>query len=421
MNLTLRSIFLLKSIATGILMPVMSLMIVARGASLSVLPFVIGIYSLVVVLLEFPSGVFCDLFGRKKTFILSVGLMLFSFCFLLAGGLHVWVLFIAFAIQGAGRAFSSGSLDALVLQQSIQLGGDKAAARTSGELGVLESTGIALGSIGAGFLGSIGDTYSINLTVIILCYSVILFLTIFGVREDSVPDMGQSEDNQILKERQKGFTKKRHLKTGIRQFGKQMKCSLSFAGRSKEVRFLLIQGFFTGVALLAVETYWQPGLLCLMEQKVIWLFGLVSFLGFGFTAISSHLAPKLMAALSKKSSQIWWICLFGTKMLFYLGIMLMGCLVHPLFFICGYFFIYFVHGSGSIMENTLLTKSTPKEMLASVMSLFSLIFQSGALAASGLTSIILTKADLPVVWWSLGGLGFIGVCISFMILKRKRD
>ncbi len=32
MNLTLRSIFLLKSIATGILMPVMSLMIIARGA-----------------------------------------------------------------------------------------------------------------------------------------------------------------------------------------------------------------------------------------------------------------------------------------------------------------------------------------------------------------------------------------------------
>lgn len=71
------------------------------------------------------------------------------------------------------------------------------------------------------------------------------------------------------------------------------------------------------------------------------------------------------------------------------------------------------------MENTLLTKSTPKEMLASVMSLFSLIFQSGALAASGLTSIILAKADLPVVWWSLGGLGLIGVCISFMTLKKR--
>ena len=105
MNFTLRSIFLLKSIATGILMPVMSLMIMARGASLSVLPFVIGTYSLVVILLEFPSGVFCDLFGRKKTFVFSVSLMLFSFCFLLAGGSHVWVLFIAFAIQEPEELF----------------------------------------------------------------------------------------------------------------------------------------------------------------------------------------------------------------------------------------------------------------------------------------------------------------------------
>lgn len=208
MNFTLRSIFFLKSIATGILMPVMSL-------------------------------------------------MLFSFCFLLAGGPHVWVLFIAFAIQGAGRAFSSGSLDALVMQQSIQLGGDKAVARTSGDLGFLESTGIALGSIGAGFLGSIGDMYSVNLAVIVLCYSVILLLTIFGVKEDPVPDMDQSKENQSLKEQQNGFKKKEHLRPGIRQFGKQMKSSLSFAGRSKEVRFLLIQGFFTGVALLAAETLWK--------------------------------------------------------------------------------------------------------------------------------------------------------------------
>ena len=38
MNGTFRSIFLLKSISNGLLLPVMSLMIVARGASLSLLP-----------------------------------------------------------------------------------------------------------------------------------------------------------------------------------------------------------------------------------------------------------------------------------------------------------------------------------------------------------------------------------------------
>lgn len=400
MNGTFRSIFLLKSISNGLLLPVMSLMIVARGASLSLLPLVVGTYSVMVILLEFPSGVFCDLFGRKKTFLLSVSLMLLAFCVLLAGDSHVNVLFLAFAIQGAGRAFSSGSLDALVMERSLKKGGDVAAAKTSGELGLLESVGIALGSIAAGFLGEIGDTYSANIAAIALCYFLILLLTVFGVSE---------ERNRKSQEKRPGF----------QEFGKQMTESLSFARSCPEVRFLMSLGFFTGIALLAVETYWQPGLLRLLDHKVIWLFGFVSFLGFGFTALSSHLAPKLMERLNSKGKHSWWYCLLGTKMLFYTGTILLGSLIHPVFFICGYFFIYFVHGGGSIMENTLLSKTTPGEMLASVMSLFSLIFQMGALAASGITSTLLAKADLAVIWRSFGILAFIGTGISFFLLLRS--
>ena len=71
------------------------------------------------------------------------------------------------------------------------------------------------------------------------------------------------------------------------------------------------------------------------------------------------------------------------------------------------------------MENTLLSKTTPGEMLASVMSLFSLIFQMGALAASGITSTLLAKADLAVIWRSFGILAFIGTGISFFLLRRS--
>ena len=78
MNNIFRTIFLLKSLSTGLMLPIMSLMIISRGAGTELLPLVIGVYSLTVILFEFPSGVFSDIFGRKKTFLISCSLMLLS-------------------------------------------------------------------------------------------------------------------------------------------------------------------------------------------------------------------------------------------------------------------------------------------------------------------------------------------------------
>lgn len=111
MNNIFRTIFLLKSLSTGLMLPIMSLMIISRGAGTELLPLVIGVYSLTVILFEFPSGVFSDIFGRKKTFLISCSLMLLSLFLLIVETSNVSILFLAFAIQGTGRAFSSGSLD----------------------------------------------------------------------------------------------------------------------------------------------------------------------------------------------------------------------------------------------------------------------------------------------------------------------
>lgn len=180
MNNIFRTIFLLKSFSTGLMLPIMSLMIISRGAGTELLPLVIGVYSLTVILFEFPSGVFSDIFGRKKTFLISCSLMLLSLFLLIVETSNVSILFLAFAIQGTGRAFSSGSLDALVLEKSLLSGGDASTAKTSGELGFIESLGIAVGSIFAGFLGNIGTTCSANLFVMALLYVLITLLTVIG-------------------------------------------------------------------------------------------------------------------------------------------------------------------------------------------------------------------------------------------------
>jgi len=401
MNNIFRTIFLLKSLSTGLMLPIMSFMIISRGAGTEFLPLIVGTYSLTAILFEFPSGVFSDLFGRKKTFLISCYLMLLTLFLLIMETSDVSVLFLAFAIQGTGRAFSSGSLDALVMEKSLLSGGDASAAKTSGELGFLESLGIAVGSIFAGFLGSIGNTCSANLFVMALLYLLITLLTIVGVKDSH---MGTSKEPFLL------FSE-------AKKFRRQMAGSLRFSMQSAPVRILLIQVFFTGIVLFSLETYWQPGLLRLMADRKLWVFGFVSFSGFCLTALASFLTPKLLLHIFPDSRRPWWYFLFAVRLLFAAGAFLLGRILHPAFFILAYFLIYFFHGGGSTVENTLLSQNTPREMLAGIMSLFSLIFQLGALAASAFTGAFLSNADLSVIWLLLSGLAIL--CYIALFFKAR--
>lgn len=191
--------------------------------------------------------------------------------------------------------------------------------------------------------------------------------------------------------------------------------SLRFSVQSAPVRILLIQVFFTGTVLFSLETYWQPGLLRLMADRKLWIFGIVSFLGFCFTALASYLTPKLLLHISPNRKRPWWNFLFVIRLLFAAGTFLLGSILHPSFFVLAYLLIYFFHGGGSTVENTLLSQNTPREMLAGIMSLFSLIFQLGVLAASAFTGAFLSNADLPIIWLLLSGLTIF--CYIALFLK----
>ena len=61
MRKSVQLIYLLRFFGTGIILPVLSLLLLSRGATIETISLVIGLYSLTVILAEFPSGVFADL------------------------------------------------------------------------------------------------------------------------------------------------------------------------------------------------------------------------------------------------------------------------------------------------------------------------------------------------------------------------
>ena len=84
-------VFALMNGATGLTVPVLTLMLLARGATLETLSLFMGITLAVTVALEVPSGIAADALGRKRLFMIAMLLSVAGYA-LLAAGVSAWLV-----------------------------------------------------------------------------------------------------------------------------------------------------------------------------------------------------------------------------------------------------------------------------------------------------------------------------------------
>ena len=132
-----------KTLLPAFSAPVLALALLAHGATLQNLSLFIGAYSFTVIAVEFPSGLFADLYGRKTAFVISTLLYLCCYGLLLCS--HSGAMLLAAMIfNGLGRAFSSGSIDALAIDEAAD---DDALVKVTARLSMLESAGLSVGAL----------------------------------------------------------------------------------------------------------------------------------------------------------------------------------------------------------------------------------------------------------------------------------
>ncbi len=375
MRRSLQIIVFLKNLATGIMAPVLSLALLAHGASISTISLLIGIYSFTVIVSEFPSGVFADCYGRKRSFLLSSVLFFISYCLILSCR-SIAGLCGAMVANGLGRAFASGSIDAQAIDEAG--GNDGALARIAARLSVLESAGLAIGALSGGLLSGLDALYMGNLGASALIYALLFFLTLFCVHE--VP-----RARKTLK-----GTPGRGL------LGAQVRDSIAFVLQKGMIRALVLLSLATGFALISVETYWQPALSSL--QAASWVFGATSFTGYVFVIAGSWLAERLLMRHAKDGAVLFLLF----KAILGAGLILLAFRLQGPYFISVYMAVYFFLGSGSVVENTLLNQAAPANQRASILSLFSFILQIGGLIASLCGYGISARAGFRTIWLIAG-------------------
>lgn len=394
MNKMHQTIIFINSFSIGIIIPVLNLILLEKGSNLQTLPLLLAIYSITALCLELPSGICADIYGRKASFLLACGFQFISFLIMIAANDLVWLIF-AIMFLGLGRAFSSGSLDALFIDQATYLNGEGCLAKVTARMAVLDGAGLAAGSIAGGILSSVIGTHLINIIIRAALVIVIFVLCLIFVKENTNHDTKQH------------IPLIEHIKQG-----KQVIFSTPKFG------FIFMGVFFTGFFLFTAETYWQTAFMQIPTAKnSSWLLGIITFLGFSAVAFGNIIAQKLLDRFRSKWWKVYNIC----RMINAICIIVFAVQKNEAGFMLWYTGVYLILGAGNVVEGTLINKLTPNYMRASILSLNSFVSQVGALCASVFSSIMILKLKFTGVWITAGVLaGGYAIFMTAAIYKSSR-
>jgi MFS family permease len=141
----------LRWLPTGLLIPILVLLMVARGLSLTEIGLAWSAQGLVVLALELPTGGLSDTIGRKPVLLLATLVAVLSYTVLfVADSLPMFVL--ATGLQGVFRALDSGPLEAWYVDATLAAEPDARLEVGLGAGSFVLGIAIALGALLSGVL-----------------------------------------------------------------------------------------------------------------------------------------------------------------------------------------------------------------------------------------------------------------------------
>lgn len=386
-------ILLLNSFVTGLLVPVLSLLLMQKGATFSMLSVLIGIYSFSVIILELPTGIMADIIGRKKTFCLSLIVsLIFSAVVLLGNG--VVILYIGMLLYGLNRAISSGSFEALFIDSYInEFGKDKLHDVTI-RINVIDALGLSAGALAGGYLPEISGKYfpssgmyDLSLIVrIILTFIVLIFAMVY-IKET------------VINENKKQVFLWEHIKI-----------SSNLVANNKNVICIFISVFSTGFLFSSLETYWQPHFISLMpDNSTMFLLGVMAFMYFAASMTGNIVYGRIF---SKHNTKKMYLLL---RSILVMALIITALQTNMVLFMFFYTLIYLFLGMSNIPEGVILNGEIPNEHRASILSLNSLILQIGVLFGSFFNSIMINHSSIPGLWFMASGM----IVTTILIIFKK--
>lgn len=370
----------LSSLAQGLALPTLALVVSERGLSLVHLARALFIYAASVIVFEVPSGMYADRRGRRRSYIRS---MVFCIC---GTGLLFFsskiLVYLGFALSGIGRAYGSGSLDAAIIEQGSRPVEDLVFA-----LEATTTLSLALGSLAAGLLLLASEGLGYVLVVRLGLYGLALLVAVPAVKGDHGPSVPVSISSQ-LKQMGSAIIASRTLKT--------------------IVLLTVVQGF----ALSSLEGYWQLFFKDLATTK-LYLIGPLASAIFVIGIVGSLLARSVVRSIGARATAS--LCFFT---LFVLQIAL-SYATTAVVFATILLVIYLVLGSLSLTMSTMLNVEVDNQRRATFIGVVSLTIQVGALGANGVASMVIGRWAVGGYWRIIASVGVAATLALLWVWRRR--
>jgi MFS family permease len=169
--------YVITALGIRFIAPIRILYLISFGLSFAQIGMMELAAAVMIVFLEVPTGVFADIYGRKKSRLIAYFLSIIAFA-CLSFGSNAMVFIFGWALSGAADAFQSGAQDALIFDTLKQLNREGDYIKVKSHFLFINAISVIIGSISGAYLYSIDRRlpwYLISGTIIL---STAIFMTI---------------------------------------------------------------------------------------------------------------------------------------------------------------------------------------------------------------------------------------------------
>ncbi len=363
---------------------ILTVILLAKGLSLSQILIIQSAYSIAIVLFEFPSGLLADNYSRKNLYSLSKLFLIIMFLIVLFSN-QFYLIFAAWFCYGIAAALDSGTLDAYIINQ-LKLAHHGAELRKFLALSNrLEIVGLLLGSSLGGILYHfIGINIYVLGTVFLVASTLISF---FFFKETTKSDLLQDSHVMVLK---------KQITDSFKELRKQPRLSL-----------ILIFDFLTQIFFQTHFQLWQSFFLSKGIDSQYFPFFYITFQVITLFSYSINIdGVKKYAGVLKFSPLIVFLTLT-----FFLGKIEI--------FLTAYFIFVFVFYVIEFILNYQFNKMVSVENISSLISFKSTVSRIGSVLLLCILSFMVKQMSVSAVMAINFMLSLVLLVVLSVIIMKK--
>lgn len=363
---------------------ILTVILLAKGLSLSQILIIQSAYSIAIVLFEFPSGLLADNYSRKNLYSLSKLFLIIMFLIVLFSN-QFYLIFAAWFCYGIAAALDSGTLDAYIINQ-LKLAHHGAELRKFLALSNrLEIVGLLLGSSLGGILYHfIGINIYVLGTVFLVASTLISF---FFFKETTKSDSLQDSHVMVLK---------KQITDSFKELRKQPRLSL-----------ILIFDFLTQIFFQTHFQLWQSFFLSKGIDSQYFPFFYITFQVITLFSYSINIdGVKKYAGVLKFSPLIVFL-----PLTFFLGKIEI--------FLTAYFIFVFVFYVIEFILNYQFNKMVSVENISSLISFKSTVSRIGSVLLLCILSFMVKQMSVSAVMAINFMLSLVLLAVLSVIIMKK--